>query len=105
MYSSNFSSTWALDGGEWSMPRPGRSLPPGKTRYPLYGRLSEPQGRSGQVRKISPTPGFDPWTVRKVAGSTPDGVIGIFHLRNPFGRTMALGLTQPVTDMSTRNIS
>ena len=27
----------------------------------------------------------------KVASSIPDGVIGIFHWRNPFGRTMALG--------------
>jgi hypothetical protein len=25
--------------------------------------------------------------------------------RNPSGRTMALGLAQPLTDMSTRNIS
>ena len=30
---------------------------------------------------------------RKVAGSIPDGVIGIFHWRNPSGRTMALGST------------
>ena len=27
------------------------------------------------------------------------------HLRNSSGRTMALGLTQPLTEMSTRNIS
>ena len=33
-------------------------------------------------------------TSRKVAGSFPDGVIGIFHWHNPSGRTMALGLTQ-----------
>ena len=44
-------------------------------------------------------------TSRKVADSIPDGVIGIFHLHNPSGRTMALGLTQPLTDMSTRNTS
>jgi hypothetical protein len=36
---------------------PGRILPPGKTRYPLYRRLGVPQGRSGQVWKISPPPG------------------------------------------------
>jgi len=30
-------------------------------------------------------------TSRKVAGSIPDGVIGIFHSHNPSGRTMALG--------------
>jgi hypothetical protein len=39
------------------------------------------------------------------AGSIPDGVTGIFHRHNRFGRTMALGSTQPLTEMSTRNIS
>jgi hypothetical protein len=43
-------------------------------------------------------------TNRKVAGSSPDGV-GIFHWRIPSDRTMALGLTQPPTEMSTRSIS
>jgi len=28
-----------------------------------------------------------------------------FHLHNPSGRTMALGLTQPLKEISTRNIS
>jgi hypothetical protein len=36
--------------------RPGRFLPPGKTRYPLYRWPGGHQGRSGQVRKISPPP-------------------------------------------------
>ena len=44
-------------------------------------------------------------TSRKVAGSIPDGIIGIFHWHNPSGRNMALGVTQPLTEMSTRNIS
>ena len=39
------------------------------------------------------------------ASSIPDGVTGIFHRHNPSGRTMALGLTQPLTEMSNRNIS
>jgi hypothetical protein len=43
------------------------ALPPGNTRYPLYRRLGEPQGRSGRVRKISTPPGFNPWTVKPVA--------------------------------------
>ena len=43
---------------------PRRSLPSGKTPYPLYRMLGGPQGRSGQVRKISPPPGFDPRTVQ-----------------------------------------
>ena len=58
--------TVALERGEGSTSRPGRYLPPGKTRYPLYRRLVRLQGRSGQVRKISPPPGFDPRTVHPV---------------------------------------
>jgi hypothetical protein len=53
--------------GEESASRPGRSLPPGKTQYPLYRRPGGTQGRSGQVRKILPPPGFDPRTVQLVA--------------------------------------
>ena len=44
-------------------------------------------------------------TSRKVGCSIPDGVIGIFHWHNSSGCTMALGLNQPLTEMSTRNIS
>jgi hypothetical protein len=44
--------TTALEKGEKSASRPGRSLYPGKTRYPLYRRLGGSQGRSGQVRKM-----------------------------------------------------
>jgi hypothetical protein len=58
--------TTALEGDEWSAARPGRTLPSGRTRYPLYRRLGGPQGRSGQVRKISPPMGFDPRTVQPV---------------------------------------
>jgi hypothetical protein len=53
--------------GEGSASRPGHSLPTGKTWYLLYRRLGGPQGRSGQVWKISPPPGFDPRTVQPVA--------------------------------------
>jgi len=41
----------------------------------------------------------------KVTGSIPDGFIGIFHWLNPSSHTMALGSTQPLTEMSTRSIS
>jgi hypothetical protein len=44
-------------------------------------------------------------TSRKVAVSIPGGVIVAFHWHNSVGRTMALGSTQPLTEMSTRNIS
>ena len=64
--------TTALEGGEGSGSRPGRSLPPGKIRYPLCRRLVGPQGRSGQVRKISPPLGFDPRTVQPVSSRYTD---------------------------------
>jgi hypothetical protein len=44
-------------------------------------------------------------TNQKVAGSIPDGVTGIFLWHNPSDCTMALGSTQPLTEMSTRSIS
>ena len=44
-------------------------------------------------------------TSRKDSGSIPDGVTGVFHWLNTSGRTMALGSTQPVREMSTRGIS
>ena len=45
---------------------PAALYPPWKTRYPLYRWLGGPKGRSGQVRKISPSPGFDPRSVQPV---------------------------------------
>jgi hypothetical protein len=42
-------------------------------------------------------------TSRKVAGSIPD-VIGFFNLPNAPSRTMALRSTQPLSEMSTRNL-
>jgi hypothetical protein len=36
-------------------------------------------------------------------GSIRVGVTGIFHCLNPSGRIVALGSTQPLTEMSTRN--
>ena len=42
-------------------------------------------------------------TSRNLAVSVPDGVMGSFT-NNPSGRTMGIGSTRPVTEMSTRNI-
>jgi len=66
--------------------------------------LTLPQGGGGVVAR------WRNWlrhcaTSRKVAGSIPDGVIGIFRWRNPSGRIGGLGSTQPTTEISTRNIS
>ena len=54
--------------GERSAARPGRTLPPGKTRYPLYRRLGGPQGRSGRAENLVPT-GIRSRTVQSVAQS------------------------------------
>jgi hypothetical protein len=40
----------------------------------------------------------------QVAGSIPDGVIGIVRGNNPSGRTMSLGSNQTLTEIITRNI-
>jgi len=69
----------ALEGGERSASCPGRSLPLGKTQYPLYRRLGGLQGRSGQVWKISPPPGFDTQTFQPVASRYTDYAIRPTH--------------------------
>ena len=68
MYSITLSLTSALDGvgGKHHAPT---NLPPGMSRYQSYRRLGENEGRSGQVRKISPTPEFDALTVQPVGSS------------------------------------
>jgi hypothetical protein len=43
-------------------------------------------------------------TSQKVAASIPDEVIGFFNCPNPSSRTMALGSTQSLTEMITRNL-
>jgi hypothetical protein len=53
------------------------ALRPGKKRYPLKRRLGGPQGRSGQVRKISTQPGFDLQTVQLVASRYTDWAIAV----------------------------
>jgi len=58
--------TAALEGGEWSAAHPGRTLPPGMTRYPFYRRLGEPEGRSGRAENLVPT-GIRSRTVQSVA--------------------------------------
>jgi len=65
-----------LEDGYESASCPGRSLPTRKTPYPLYRRLDGPQDRSGQVRKISPPPGFDPRTVQPLASRYTDWATG-----------------------------
>ena len=55
------------------------ALPPGKDPVPIYTRLGGHQGRSGQVQKISPPPGIDPWTVQPVVSHYTDCAIPALH--------------------------
>jgi len=61
------------------------------------------------LRKSGSRGGAVGWGTALQAGrsrvSIPDGVSGFFHWHNSSGRTMALGSTQPLTEMSTRNVS
>ena len=61
--------------GEWSAARPGRTLPPGKTRHPFYRRLGGPQGRSGQAESLVPF-GIGSRTVQPVVSRYTDWATG-----------------------------
>jgi hypothetical protein len=63
--------TTALEGGEWSAARPGRTLPPEKARYKFYRGLGGPQGRFGRAENLA-LPGFDPRTVQPVVSRYTD---------------------------------
>ena len=54
--------------GERSAARPGRTIPPRKTRYPLYRRLGGPQGPSERAENLVPT-GIRSRTVQPVVQS------------------------------------
>jgi hypothetical protein len=71
-YSSTFSLTWALDWVGWSTPSPSCFIFGKETRHILCRRSCGPQGRSGRVRKISPTPGLDLRTAQTLASSYTD---------------------------------
>jgi len=67
--------TAALEGGEWSAARPGHTLPPGKTRYPMYRRLGGSQGRSRRAENLVPT-GIRSRTVQPVVSRYTDWATG-----------------------------
>ena len=60
--------------GKWSSARPGRTSPPGKTRYPFYRRLGGLQGRSGRAENLVPT-GIRSRTVKPVVSRYTDWAI------------------------------
>jgi len=58
-------------GVEWSAARSDRTLPPGKTQYPFYRRLSGSQGRSRRAENIVPT-GIRSQTVQPIVSRYTD---------------------------------
>ena len=98
--------TAALEGGEWSAARSGRSLPPGKTRYPFYMRLGGPQDRSGRTENLVPigirSRTFQPVVSRYTDWATRPTILGItlciFSVI--LYRQLRLDYTQHSTDFS-----
>ena len=71
----------------------------------FYRRLGRPQGRSGQVRKISPPPGFDSRTVRPEASTYTDWAIpaSVFLIVTKFNLSMRVGMIYLARSLSTAN--
>ena len=79
--------TTALEGGEWSAACSGCTLPLGKTRYPLYRRLGEPQGQSGWAENLAP-PGFDTRTFQPVVSRYTDWATWSTNSASTFPKTV-----------------
>jgi len=75
--------TAALEGGECSAARPGRTLPPGKTRYSFYRRLGGPQGQSSPAENLVHT-GIRSRTVQHVVSRFTDRATRPTHLSCTF---------------------
>jgi hypothetical protein len=61
------------------------------------------QKPNNHVQHTPSSESFQAYQKVVVAGSIPDEVIGFCNLPNPSSCTMALGLTQPLTEIGTRN--
>ena len=90
----------ALEGDEWSAARSGRTLPPGKTRYPFYKRLVGPRAGLDR-RKISLLQGLDPRTVQSVTSRYIDCATRPRWLRVDYMIKNVLQLSR-FTDWATR---
>jgi hypothetical protein len=71
-----------LDGGGWLSPHPCCLIPKKGTQYPLYRRLSGPQGKPRWVHKIMPPPAFNPWTIQPTVSTCTDcAILVILHFK------------------------
>jgi hypothetical protein len=73
----------------------------GDMELQLHSFLTSVQDKFSVSRSVRFTPGKIPGNPEGRGVRSPM-VIGIFHWHNPSGRAMALGSTQPLTEMSTR---
>jgi hypothetical protein len=71
-YGSTLFLTSALEGSEGSASRAGRTLPPGRTRYPFTRGWVGLRAGLDRCGKSRPPPGFDPRTVQPVDGPYTD---------------------------------
>ena len=81
--------------------RPGRTLPPGKTRYPFYRRLGGPQGRSGRAENLVPT-GIRSQTVQPLVAIPTELPGPLVHggsiINNRGFRTLSMQMNDKPTD-------
>ena len=71
MYSSTLPLNFALEGGGWSMPHPGRFTPPCERPHCIGGWV----GPRARRRKSRPPPVFDPRTIQPIASRYTDCAI------------------------------
>jgi hypothetical protein len=78
----------------------------------IRDRVNKQQSRAVNLRELHMTSGYAVAQLVEALrytsagrGFDSRGINGIFHWHNPSGRTMTMGLTQPLTEMITRNIS
>ena len=86
--------TEALEVGEWSAARPGRTLPAEKTRYPLYRRLGGLQGRSREAENLAPHRDSIP------GPSSPQSVAILTELPDPHKQHVLSKLQGTIMDLS-----
>jgi len=68
-------STLSIEGCCWSAARPGCFVPGKGARYELCRSVGGPRGRSGWVRKILPSSGYELRTLQAVASPYTDYAI------------------------------
>ena len=81
--------------GEWSAARPSRTLPLGRTRYPLYRRLGVPQGQSSRAVKLVPT-GIRFRTVQPVVSRYTNWATRPTHVRSTCANLQRLILQKDI---------